>query len=613
MNKGQKAQNHHEMEEEMIPDEFSDEDVEDDIGYEEVEEKFQPRESISSRGGAGRRDVERYTKPNRPTYVAQNESRQQPKNYNEVKQAEPEQFKQNEASFDDNRSSSVISEVVENKVVYLDSDEEKEVSAEGKIEKKDNYDRDKQIQEYLDVDKNAYVNKDEYEDGPQDEEHELTEEQQRELENLENRKQQLLQDKEELEAIIGDLEGQLDQATPILQQAHQALSCLTASDIVELKSFNNPPEKVKTTAEAIMMTLEQPTDWKSFKKLVAHSSFLQMLMKYDVDNMSEDLVERLDDFIEEKDLSNYEAIRKTSVPASNLANWVVCVNKYAHIEQTLKPLFERKKEAEEILTEKLVEIQKIEQTQEDIINGRVYNDEEHDIKHAGLQTSYNGRKHVVHYEMSDESGRVKTIHSEVEAEGVFQEFEHKDQSEIGNQEYQRAGHREPFHDNESLYYISNEIKKKDQSRKFVLWETNQMRNQWDERSAPQQKVQAVSKTNSHQWTHEPSEKSVSVIDSRKPKGKLHQMPKVFNTGDAFETVPKKDHYLNNVFLQSNLQERLGESQTKEKAPWSHDSLNKNQKPKNYMVEGRPLFGGQGNHVQNINSGRSRIFYSSNVF
>ena len=41
--------------EELIPDEFSDDA--DDIGYEAVEEKFQPRESISSRGGGGREQV----------------------------------------------------------------------------------------------------------------------------------------------------------------------------------------------------------------------------------------------------------------------------------------------------------------------------------------------------------------------------------------------------------------------------------------------------------------------------------------------------------------------------------------------------------------------------
>lgn len=603
MIKGRQVQNHEQNEEEMIPDEFSDDDVEDDVGYEEVEEKFQPRESISSRGGAGRRTT------NVDTNKIQKQTRDvQPalKNY--------EQHQESHSPGD--KSSSVITEVVENQVVYLDSeDDDNDERGNSNYQKAD---RDQQIQEYLNINKNDYVNKAEYQDEPDDEvenNYQLTDEQKKELDTLEARKQELLEEKEELEAIISDLEEQVEQALPVVEQALQSLRCLTKEDITNLRSYQKPPQKVVVTTEAVLMLLGEPTDWRSFQK-VAHmpGNFLERLISFDKEKISDDTLDKLDDFIEENDLSNIELIAKTSSPAGNLAKWVNCMDNYAHINQTLKPVMDRIKEAQEILTQKIVEIQKIEQAQQDILNGKVLNQSESDIKHAGLQTSFDGKNHVVQYEILDENGKHKRTRHEIEADHYEFDNFNQDAYESASQLYNKGhGDNKQDLDADSLYYITNEIKKKDQSKKFVLWETNEMRNQWDDRGAPAAKVHGFSKTNSHQWTHEPSDKSVSVIDSRKSKGKAKQPSVPHDLGDAFAKVPKKDHFINNVFLQSSLQDRLEDQKKKEKAPWSHNSYNKNEKPKNYMVEGRPLFGGHGNHVQNISSGRDRIFYSSNIF
>lgn len=107
--------------EELIPDEFSDED---DIGYEDAEEKFQPRESISSRGMGGREPTQRFSRVNRPTNIH--------KHTGDIFDGE-EFDNYNEDSFDpvDGRESSVVTEIVENKVVYLDDDELKNDDLQG--------------------------------------------------------------------------------------------------------------------------------------------------------------------------------------------------------------------------------------------------------------------------------------------------------------------------------------------------------------------------------------------------------------------------------------------------------------------------------------------------
>jgi hypothetical protein len=143
-----------------------------------------------------------------------------------------------------NESESVITEIVENKIVYLDSEKDPQEQSEEKLQNQRSSDREKQIQEYLDIDKADYVNTDEY-DGPQDEPVELTEEQQREYDELEARKQELLGEKKELEGIIDDLNTQLDVSQPAVDQARSALDQLSAGNITEMKSLARPPSKVE--------------------------------------------------------------------------------------------------------------------------------------------------------------------------------------------------------------------------------------------------------------------------------------------------------------------------------------------------------------------------------
>jgi hypothetical protein len=88
-------------------------------------------------------------------------------------------------------------------------------------------------------------------------------------------------------------------------------------------------------------------------------------------------------------------------------------------------------------------------------------------------------------------------------------------------------------------------------------------------------------------------------------------------GNAFQKIPRKDHKLSNVFYQSELQAQLHQNKFVKpvKAPNTHQSLKNKTDPKKEIYAGRPIFGSAqgGNHVQNVNAGRNRIFYSSHVF
>jgi len=138
-----------------------------------------------------------------------------------------------------------------------------------------------------------------------------------------------------------------------------------------------------------------------------------------------------------------------------------------------------------------------------------------------------------------------------------------------------------------------------------------LRNQWDENPAISGKT-ITNKKNTHQWALSGKDELKSTVDSIDHKAKSKNYPIIYEDHEELR-VPKKDHFINNIFLQSQLQDRFEDQKKKEKAPWSHNAFNKNIKSSKYMVEGRPLFEGYGSHVHNISSGRARTFYSSNVF
>ena len=181
-------------------------------------------------------------------------------------------------------------------------------------------------------------------------------------EALRARKEDLLKEKDELQAIIAEWDAELDQAASAVQAAQESLSCLSKASITELKSFKTPSEKVQQTAEAVCTALKQPTDWASFKKLLANASFLQTLKNFDKDSLDDKLVTKLETIISKNDLENIEVIGMKSRAAADLAMWVVNIKNYGLVKKALRPTIERKNEAQQQLDEKNSELEQIGQS-----------------------------------------------------------------------------------------------------------------------------------------------------------------------------------------------------------------------------------------------------------
>lgn len=75
---------------------------------------------------------------------------------------------------------------------------------------------------------------------------------------------------------------------PALEAAIAALDALNKADIIEMKTFIKPPALVQLTMEGVCILLqEKADDWDSAKRVLGDANFINRLIQYDKDRISE--------------------------------------------------------------------------------------------------------------------------------------------------------------------------------------------------------------------------------------------------------------------------------------------------------------------------------------
>jgi len=150
--------------------------------------------------------------------------------------------------------------------------------------------------------------------------------------------------------IEADASVELAQAQPAMDQASEAVNCLTKAALTELKSLSKPPAGVDkvTTCVLIMVKGEKKNfSWDNAKKMMAAiDRFKTSLEEYDAKNIPQEIVDRVSTIIEDPDFT-YESYMKKSSAAANMANWVINIIAFNRIFKKIKPLMERLENARE--------------------------------------------------------------------------------------------------------------------------------------------------------------------------------------------------------------------------------------------------------------------------
>lgn len=129
----------------------------------------------------------------------------------------------------------------------------------------------------------------------------------------------------------------MNDSIPQISEAEKSLSSLTSADIATIRTMKNPPIAVKTILETICIlrdiTAEKMSGtadeyWNLSKKMLNDPKFIENLLKFEKDSISNHISERLHSKIVMSDAFDVDKIKMISVACELLCKWVNAIAKY---------------------------------------------------------------------------------------------------------------------------------------------------------------------------------------------------------------------------------------------------------------------------------------------
>jgi len=159
----------------------------------------------------------------------------------------------------------------------------------------------------------------------------------------------------ESKAIADDAQADLDKALPALESALNSLKLLTRNDVVEVKALKNPPAGVRLVMEVAciffqhapkMMNDPSPTAkpgakvadyWDASTKMLNDpTAFLDSLLNYDKENISEAVIKKAAPYMSREDFTP-EAIARVSKACTSICMWATAMYTYYEVSVSVEP------------------------------------------------------------------------------------------------------------------------------------------------------------------------------------------------------------------------------------------------------------------------------------
>lgn len=136
--------------------------------------------------------------------------------------------------------------------------------------------------------------------------------------------------------IADEAQAELDKAMPALKEAEDALSKISKGDIAEVKGFINPSPVVVLVLEAVCVLLGEKTDWNSAKSVMMSIDFMDRLIKFDRNNVSDNTLRRLRNLTNKPEFDPVFVGQK-SLACKSLCMWARAIDNYAKIAKEVEP------------------------------------------------------------------------------------------------------------------------------------------------------------------------------------------------------------------------------------------------------------------------------------
>ena len=170
-----------------------------------------------------------------------------------------------------------------------------------------------------------------------------------------------------VKVIKDDCQKDLDAAMPAYEAALKALATLDKKSVQELKAFNNPPEMVKFTMEAVCILLERSPDWAEAKKLLSQLDFMDQLRLYDKDNIPPRIIKKVDKYYKDPRFQP-DQIKAVSSAAMCLCMWVRAMVVYDSVAKGIEPKKAALKEAEDQLAATTAELNEKKRSLQEVLD-----------------------------------------------------------------------------------------------------------------------------------------------------------------------------------------------------------------------------------------------------
>lgn len=158
-----------------------------------------------------------------------------------------------------------------------------------------------------------------------------------------------------VQKIKDECQADLDEAMPAYESAVKALATLDKKSIQEMKAFNNPPEMVKFTLEAVCILMDAKPDWGEAKRLLSQMDFMDTLKSYDKDNINPKIIKKVEKYFKDPRFVP-EEVKKQSSAAMCLCMWVRAMVVYDRVAKNIEPKKLALKEAEESLAATMAQL-----------------------------------------------------------------------------------------------------------------------------------------------------------------------------------------------------------------------------------------------------------------
>lgn len=159
-------------------------------------------------------------------------------------------------------------------------------------------------------------------------------------EKMESLKQQTEKENELLVKRKREIEVELAEVEPLVQEARAAVGNIKPEALSEIRSLRAPPDVIRDILEGVLRLMGiQDTSWNSMKTFLAKRGAKEDIRSFDASRISSEnrqAVERL--MAAKPDSFDMKTAKRASVAAAPLAAWVAANVKYSRISENIRPL-----------------------------------------------------------------------------------------------------------------------------------------------------------------------------------------------------------------------------------------------------------------------------------